>query len=87
MEKFLSKFFIIVWLFFIYFAFSFFVSGISENKNSDFSLVESIFAWISFDNQNPNKWYNSSNPNASVYTSPNPVPPPVNITTISRYSH
>ena len=46
-----------------------------------------VFADITFDSQDPNKWYNAENPTASVQVSANAEPTPVSITVISTDSH
>ncbi len=71
----------------IYFSFSLFLYNTSDNywaKQTN-NFFNGVFADIFFDQQDPNTWYNSNNPNASVTTTPNTIP--VIIKVNSRYSH
>lgn len=83
----MNKIFWIIWFWFLYIAISLFVNLNSNNIQAGNTFLWEVFADITFDNQDPSKWYNADNPTASVYVTENAVPAPVTVTIITRHSH
>lgn len=83
----MNKLYWIIGLAFIYTAVTLFVWVNSDNETKYTAFVSNVFAQISYDTQDPSKWYNANVPEAVVTTIPAPILPPIPPVPPVRHSH